>query len=46
MQVRKEVEVDAKANNRNRCDNCILEAKRKAKREWKQRNKGRTVNFK
>jgi len=35
----KEIEVDAKANNRQRCDECILLAKRKFKREWKQRNK-------
>lgn len=34
-----EVEVAAKANNRKRCDECILEAKRKSKREWKHRNK-------
>lgn len=41
----KKVEVDSKANNRERCDDCTLEAKRKSKREWKQRNKSRTVNF-
>ena len=41
----KEVKVDSKANNRERCDDCILGAKRKSKRKWKQLNKGRTVKF-
>lgn len=35
----KEVVIDSKANNRTRCEECTLNAKRKFKREWKQRNK-------